>query len=135
MRMTPIQVRIGGYILVAVIILLSFFLWLNGRDNKLAMKQSAEQGVRTDKAVTGITQDAGQAQQQIAQDESSTNNARDDYQRGYEDAKRNDPAVAPWGARPIPNRLRELARQRRSLREQSGCAGAGCEHDDGAKRN
>lgn len=134
MKLTPIQVRVAFYVLIAVAVLLGFFLWLNARDNKLATRDSAEQGVRTDRAATGIAQDAGVVQGVIDRGETGVNSARSEYQRGYEDAKRNDPTVAPWGAQPVPQRLRDLARQRRLARERLGCAGDGCPDDDGAAR-
>lgn len=133
MKLTPIQVRVAFYALAAGLVLALFFLWLNDRDKKLALRDSAEQGVRTDRAASGIAQDAGVAQSEVSQNEQSANNARSAYYRGYEDAKRNDPDVVPWGSRPVPQRLRDLARERRLARERSGCVGDGCGSADGAE--
>ena len=132
MKLTPIQVRVAFYVLIGVVVLLGFFLWLKGRDDNRDLKGVAEQSIRTDKAAGAIAKDAGVVQGVIDNDENAAASARNAYQRGYEDAKRNDPVVAPWGAQPIPQRLRDLARQRRLDRERLGCTGDGCPVDDRA---
>ena len=134
MKLTPFYVRVIGYVLLAAIIIGLFFWWMHNRENSVQILASAEQGVRTSQATSGIAQDAGVVQGVIDRGEEATASARNDYQRGYEDAKRNDPTVAPWGAQPVPQRLRDLARERRLARERLGCAGSGCPDDDGATR-
>lgn len=126
MKITPIQVRVAFYVLVAVAALLAFFLWLKTRDANRDLAANAEQGVRTDQAASGIAQAAGAAVVAQRSREAAMAEARITHQQLYEEVRRNDPSVRAWGDTPIPDRLRQLARERREARERLGCVGDGC---------
>lgn len=134
MKITPIQVRIAFYVLVAVAVLLAFFLWLKTRDANRDLAANVEQGVRTDQAASGIAQAAGAAVVAQRSREAAMAEARITHQQLYEEVRRNDPSVRAWGDTPIPDRLRQLARERREARERLGCVGDGCGGDGAAER-
>ena len=128
----PPQYRVLIWALVFGAIVAGVIIWQKSRENDAATERAAEQGVRTDQAASGIAKDAGETAADTARVEVVVRDAREAYQRGYDDAKQNDPVVRDWADQPVPQRLRDLARARRVARERSGCAGDGCPVDDGA---
>lgn len=80
-----------------------------------------------------IAQDAAARVDSIGQVEVTVRDARNTYQRGYQDAKKNDPATAAFANSAITPRMRELAKARREARERSGCVGSGCPDNDEAQ--
>lgn len=131
----PPQFRLILWGLVVGLLIFLGWLWLQSRDERQQTQASAEQGVRTGVAVTGITQDASDAADETQRVEITVTDARSAYQRGYQDAKREDPSIADWAAQPVPQRLRDLARERRLARERLGCSGDGCGDDDRTSGN
>lgn len=111
-------------IIVVLVVLGVAFALYRGHQTIQDLKTDVEQADRTAGATTGIVSDAGAAQEVIHRTEVIVRDTRADYQRSYEDAKR-DPTVAEFAATPIPPRLRELARARREARERSGGDGDG----------
>lgn len=134
MKITPIQVRIAFYVLVASAALLASFLWLKTRDANRDLAANAAQGVRTDRAASGIARDASEAVIAQRSREAAVAEVRITYQHQYEEVRRNDPSVRAWSDTPVPDRLRQLARERREARERLGCVGDGCGGDGAAER-
>ena len=127
--MTPSTIRlistaVGAGLLLALLVL-GYRSWKTGQD----AKDDLDQAQRTDQAASGIVTDINSGQSDAAKVDITVTDARSEYYRGYQDAKREDPAVADLASTPIPQRLRDLARQRREARERSGRVGPGGEDD------
>ena len=123
---TPFWAKVILWAALGVVAVVMFRMWLSERDADRATESALEQNVRTGQAASGIVEDASAAETETQRVEVVVTNGRDNYQRGYEDAKRNDPQLASWADRPWPERLRVLACERRLARERSGCTGSGC---------
>lgn len=102
------------------------------RDSHRDMKGQIEQDSKTQNAADGMKQDLGTAQAPVKQAETGAAESRVIYIKEYEDAKR-DPVVRDWADEPVPQRLRDLARQRREERERLGRPGDGRRGDDAAE--
>ncbi|HEY4598295.1 hypothetical protein [Corynebacterium sp.] len=123
--------------LLALIVLLAVGASVYGviayRDSHRDMKGQIEQDSKTQDAADDIKQEADTAQGQVTKAETGVAEVRVIYQKEYEDAKR-DPVVRDWADEPVPQRLRDLARQRREERERLGRPGDGRRGDDEAAR-
>ena len=128
-RTVQVLIQVGIVLLIGVVIFAFYKSYQSGQEAK---KQVVEDH-RFDKVTVEVTHgiQAGMADQDRVT--GIVDNARDDYQRGYRDAKRQEPAIADWANGRVPDRLRELARERREARERSGCIGPRCANDATAK--
>lgn len=126
---TAIKLIVVGALLIAAA--LGFRSWLNDRDTRRDNEITQQANERTEEAAGKI----GEA----AQGHIDNAGARDagiagSQQRFQDEYKkiRTDPAVRDALDTPVPDSLRQLARQRREERERLECGEAGC-REDGSK--
>lgn len=122
-RVLIIAILVG--LVIAALAILDF-----RRQNAKTDRATVEQGTRTDVAAGGIADDAGAVKEVLYKTEVVVRDSRESYMRGYEDA-RSDQVVADWADAPVPQRLRDLARERREQRERLGYHGDGSGSDPG----
>lgn len=119
------RTRIIGYAVILAVLGILAFTWFSNRDARKALTTQVEQAERTEQATKEIIEDADEKIVIVRETEVVVADAREAYQRGYEDAKRSTPDVADWADQPVPQQLRDLARERRQARERSGGSGLG----------
>lgn len=130
LKLTALQVKLIAYVLLAVAAALWFNHWLDKRDEARDTTANLGQAVRTGQAAEAIAGNAA-----TAQDEADTLDRQVEAQRveithRYERLKDEDPDVRAAVGTRIPDRMRELARERRLARERLGGAAPGGEDDD-----
>ena len=109
-RMAQVAAVIG----LVLLLVLGYRSCRSGEEAKSALDSSQ----RTDQAVSETITDIVAGTDEEQEESEVISEARDEYQRGYKDAKREDKAVADIAHMPIPERLRQLARERREARER-----------------
>lgn len=126
---TAIKLIVIGALLIAAA--LGFRSWLSDRDIERDNKITEKANVRTDEAADVID---GTAQGHIDKGEANTGGIANSQQRFDNEYKklREDEAVRAVLDTPVPDSLRNLARQRREERERLECGEAGC-REDGSK--
>ena len=122
-RVLIIAILVG--VVIAAVVIMDF-----RRQNAKADRATVEQSTRTDVAAGGIANDAGAVKEVLYKTEVVVRDSRESYMRGYEDA-RSDQVVADWADTPVPQRLRDLARERREERQRPGYPGDGSGGDPG----
>jgi hypothetical protein len=123
--MTPIKFYIG--LIVAVIFGVAIALF--GADYRRLQQASAQnenRGQVLQNASDGIKdgEEIDTVQQAYTR---GLADARAAFQQQKSEAKRNEPETAMRAVRPVPDSVRDAARQRRLARERLGCAGRECE--------
>ena len=100
--------------------------------------QAAEVQGRTLEATSGIIGDGTKADAERDATDTGLAKAREDFNRRYQEDKRNDPETAARAVRVVPQRVRDNFRARRLARERLGCAGSECqarsEEDESSER-
>lgn len=119
------RTRIIGYTVVLIILGVLAYTRFSNRDARKTLTTQVEQAQRTEQATKQIIEDADEQVVIVRETEVVVQDARTAYQRGYEDAKRTTPPVATWADQPVPQRLRDLARERRAARERPDGSGLG----------
>lgn len=114
---------------IFAVFLLAIFLF--GRQ-VLVWKEQAEQGA-LDKnkleAVIGVGKDSDNARNNVTTAEVVVRVAQDTYQQQVQELEQTDEAVRDRNYRPVPDSLRDLARERRLARERSSGAKVSSERD------
>lgn len=132
--MTPLLYRLAGYVLTGLV-LIGLLQGYIRQQTKLADQVAvAQQGQRSDKAVSGMVEDLTTLDDEQAVDTARLGEARQEFKQKYTEVLKNDPIARTWADAPIPDRLREQARQRRLARERLGCVGDGCGNDGADER-
>lgn len=109
-RMAQVAIVIG----LVLLLVHGYRSCRSGEEAKSALADSQRTDQATSETITDIITGTDEEQEEAE----AISDARDEYQRGYEDAKREDKAVADIAHMPIPERLRQLARERREARER-----------------
>lgn len=88
--------------------------------------QQNEQRGRTMEATSGIIEDGTKADAERGERDTGLQQAREDFQRQYQEDKRNDKDTSVHSSGIVPQRVRDNFRARRLARERLGCAGEQC---------
>lgn len=112
-----VQIILSVLLTLAIVGAMTAFGW----HYKNLVAQAASNAERGQKiiATDGIIKDGRKTDEARERQDQAVAEAASKYEEGLEDEKRNDPAVADRDARLIPDRLRQLARERRLARERS----------------
>lgn len=88
--------------------------------------QQNKQAQRTLQTTSGLVEDGLHADRNRASRDQGLANAREDFNRRYNEDRRNDPEIASRADRVVPQRVRDNFHTRRIARERLGCAGEQC---------
>lgn len=116
---------------LAIFAIFLFAIFLFGRQ-VLVWKEQAEQGALDRnklEAVIGVGKDSDNARTNVTTAEVVVRVAQDNYQRQVQELEQTDEAVRDRNSRPVPDSLRDLARERRLARERSSGARVSSERD------
>lgn len=116
---------------LAIFAILLFALFLFGRQ-VLVWKEQAEQGALAKnklEAVIGVGKDSEDARNNVTTAEVVVRVAQDSYETQVRELEQADEAVRDRNSRPVPDSLRDLARERRLARERSSGASSGSKRD------
>lgn len=91
------------------------------------LKSRAESSVQIGKTTSDLNQDGEKADEDRGKVAKGLDEGRDQFERDYEGAKRDEPEVATRASRTVPVRVRDTFRKRRLARERLGCVGTKCE--------
>lgn len=106
-------------LIVAVVIAVAISFGTNEFRHWWSNRQTQQSQQRVDAGTNAIIQEGNNAQQDRQVAEGGVSNARSAYNQQLEQAAQNDPAIRDRNTRAVPDKLRDLARERRIARERA----------------
>lgn len=117
--------RLAIYALLAVLVLGAWFTITGWREDAKISTAALEQSTATAAATTGIATDLGQATADRDQVQVHITNDTRALTAAVEALRNEKPNVDAWLDAPVPDELRDLARQRREARDRLRAAADG----------
>lgn len=122
--------RLAIYTLLAVLLAVAFFTIKGWRDDAKTRGEAIEKRDATATATTGIAQDLGEATAQSRAVEVHISNDTRALTAALEALRNEKPNVDAWLDAPVPDELRQLAREKRESRDRLGLAADGSNRAD-----